>query len=142
MRSRVPDNATNDPVMRAFFDRLDKRVTPVTNLSGDASATASAPPAGTTVASDSIAAVATTASTDSTPFGYAQAQADAIPVAINAIEVRLAALVTAFNAILPALDVITQLRSDAAANAALLDTHTTKINELLAGLRTAGRMES
>lgn len=47
----------------------------------------------TTIAAATAAAVATTASTTTTPYGYStQAQADAIPVAINALEADVAAL--------------------------------------------------
>jgi hypothetical protein len=45
-----------------------------------------------TVPAATVAAVATTASTSSTPFGFAQAQADAIPVAINALAADVLAL--------------------------------------------------
>jgi hypothetical protein len=47
-------------------------------------------------------AVATTAATDSTPFGYAEAQANAIVANLNAVRVDVLAVVTLVN----------QLRSD------------------------------
>lgn len=47
-------------------------------------------------------AVATTAATSSTPFGYAEAQANAIVANVNALRVDLLAVVTLVN----------QLRSD------------------------------
>ena len=54
-------------------------------------------------------AVAGTAATDSSPFGYAQAQADAIVTNINALRVDLLAmntLLTAIRASLVAADII------------------------------------
>jgi hypothetical protein len=45
-----------------------------------------------TVPAATVAAVATTGSTSTTPFGYSQAQADAIPVAINALAADVLAL--------------------------------------------------
>lgn len=56
-----------------------------------------------TVATATVAAVATTASTQTTPFGYAgQAQADAIPVAINALTADALADRKALNALIDA----------------------------------------
>jgi hypothetical protein len=45
-------------------------------------------------------AVATTAATNSSPYGYAQAQADAIPVAINANRADILALKQVVNALI------------------------------------------
>lgn len=58
----------------------------------------------TTVAAATVAAVATTAATDTTPFGYASgAQADAIPVAINALTADVLVLRKLLNSVIDAL---------------------------------------
>jgi hypothetical protein len=64
-------------------------VTPVTQQSGSSAL-------GTTNAS----AVSVTASTSTTPYGYATTtQADAIPVALNLLVTRMAEVITTVNAI-------------------------------------------
>ena len=55
----------------------------------------------TTVADATVAAVATTAATTSTPYGYAgAAQADAIPVAINALAADVLVLRKLINSLI------------------------------------------
>jgi hypothetical protein len=59
--------------------------------------------ADTTVAAATAANVATTAATNVSPYGYAQAQADAIPVAINALIADALVLRKVQNTIIDAL---------------------------------------
>lgn len=114
-----------DPDLVKYLDELGK-LNPagaVPDASGTASSSASA------VSSVAITPVDTTASTDTTPFGYlTQAQADAIVAAINSIIVRQALIITAVN----------QLEADTAANAILANSLTSQFNTLLASLRTQG----
>ena len=57
--------------------------------------------ADTTVPAATVAAVATTGATTSTPYGYAgAAQADAIPVAINALTADVLALRKVINSLI------------------------------------------
>ena len=123
-RTRVPEGL--DPILTAFLDDIAKPAGAVTDLSGSASSTASS------VTSSAITSVATTGATNSSPYGYTTAaQADAIVTAINSVITRQALLITAVNTLI----------SDMAANAAVIDDLTDKINETLAALRARGRMD-
>ena len=53
-----------------------------------------------------VEAVATTAATNSTPFGFSEAQANAIPVAINALAADVLALRKALNAVIDELQAV------------------------------------
>jgi len=59
-----------------------------------------------TVPNATAVSVATTAATNSSPYGYAQAQADAIPVAINALEADVVALKKVIGAIIDDLQAV------------------------------------
>ncbi len=62
--------------------------TPIGQRSGSAQAAVNA---------SAITPVATTGSTVTTPYGYSQAQADAIPAAINAVITRQGSIITLLN---------------------------------------------
>jgi len=97
-RSRVPD-VDLDPAHYRFLDSIDKRrLTPVAPVSTADASTAAI----TAVPATAITTVATTAATSSTPYGYSQAQADAIPAAINNIIARQALIITAVNQLINA----------------------------------------
>lgn len=97
-RSRVPD-VDLDPAHYRFLDSIDKRrLTPVAPVSTDDASTTAI----TAVPETAITTVATTAATSSTPYGYSQVQADAIPAAINSIIARQALIITAVNQLISA----------------------------------------
>lgn len=125
IRSRIPDwpGLSNDKFR--YLEGLDRRVVATNDASGDVTQTAEAP------AALSIDSVVTTPSTDSSPFGYTQAQADAIVTAINAVLVAL----TDLHA------VVSALQTDAVANADVLNSAKTTLNSALAGMRNAGILE-
>lgn len=59
-----------------------------------------------TVPNATAVAVVTTAATNSSPYGFAQAQADAIPVAINALEADVLALKKVITALIDDLQAV------------------------------------
>lgn len=106
-RSRVPD-VDLDPAHYRFLDSIDKRrLTPVAQVTADDAAISSI----AEVPSTAITTVATTAATNSTPYGYAQAQADAIPAAINNIIARQALIITAVNQLIGGAPVTSDLKT-------------------------------
>ena len=106
-RSRVPD-VDLDPAHYRFLDGLDKRrLTPVAQVTADDAGISSI----AAVPSTAITTVATTAATNSSPYGYAQAQADAIPAALNNIIARQALIVTAVNQLIGGAPVTSDLKT-------------------------------
>jgi hypothetical protein len=103
----------------------------------DATGTAATP--GAQVSDAAITAVSTTAAISVAHYGYGQAQADAIPVAINSLITRLALLITLVNDL---QEVITTMQADAAANATVINDLTTSLNATLEALREAEVMEA
>ncbi len=78
-------NVPTVTTVRGFLDVLAALV-PLVAPASPTAFTQTYATADTTVAAATVAAVATTAATQTVPFGYgSQAQADAIPVAINAL---------------------------------------------------------
>lgn len=73
---------------------------PVTFTQTYSTAAATVPAATASAPTATAADVATTAATDTSPFGYAEAQANAIPVAINALNDDVGALITAVTALI------------------------------------------
>jgi hypothetical protein len=108
----------------------------VADATGTAATTAAAP--GAQVSDAAITAVSTTAAISVAHYGYGQAQADAIPVAINSLITRQALLITLVNDL---QEVVTTMQADAAANATVINDLTTSLNATLEALREAEVME-
>lgn len=124
-RSKVPEGL--DRPLASFLDDLARPASSVASLSGSASATSGSP-----VSSATISPVATTAAFDVTPFGFTEAQANSIPVAMNALIARQALMITLLNTLL----------TDVVANGTLLGSTVTTVNNILAALRASQKMDS
>ena len=85
--------ATSEDIIELFSPDGTIVIAKGTQVAGVVAFTATYDTAATTIPAATVAAVATTGSTTSTPYGYnAAAQADAIPVAINALTADTLAL--------------------------------------------------
>ena len=124
-RTLVPKGL--DPTLTLFLDNLAKPGSAVSDLSGSAASS------GTAVSTTAITAVATTATTQTSPYGFAtQAQGDAVVSAINSLITRQASVIELINTLL----------ANDATNSALIDAQKTTINNLLASLRAANKMDA